>query len=177
MNSLSRQTTEHLIQSLEAGEIDHTEAAKRIAQLHTANTENYAQTLIVGIIIAGLSWAVTGGSIIIPAAIAFLTWESYSSERRDRLQAFKDISQGQILEYLPDEERELFETLLAKKPTEQRLQNPEAQGAPRTQDETFGFPFSLREMGRCSVLPSAPNPTGRSALSRDCTSISIRFNP
>jgi|GEM_PF-6349624 len=41
MNSLSRQTTEHLIQSLEAGEIDHTEAAKRIAQLHTANTEKY----------------------------------------------------------------------------------------------------------------------------------------
>ena len=136
MNSLSRQTTEHLIQSLEAGEIDHTEAAKRIAQLHTANTENYAQTLIVGIIIAGLSWAVTGGSIIIPAAIAFLTWESYSSERRDRLQAFKDISQGQILEYLPDEERELFETLLAEKPTEQGLQHPKAQDVPRTQDET-----------------------------------------
>ena len=83
MNSLSRQTTEHLIQSLEAGEIDHTEAAKRIAQLHTANTENYSQTLITGIVIAGLSWALTGGSIIIPAAIAFLTWESYSNQRRD----------------------------------------------------------------------------------------------
>ena len=108
MNSLSRQTTEHLIQSLESGEIDHTEAAKRIAQLHTANTENYAQTLITGIVIAGLSWAVTGGSIIIPAAIAFLTWESYSNQRRDRLVAFKHIAQGQILEYLPDEEREFL---------------------------------------------------------------------
>ena len=136
MNSLSRQTTEHLIQSLEAGEIDHTEAAKRIAQLHTAKTENYAQTLITGIIIAGLSWAVTGGSIIIPAAIAFLTWESYSNQRRDRLDAFKHIAQGQILEYLPDEEREFFEPLLAEKTTEQGVQNPKDQGAAHTEPET-----------------------------------------
>ena len=136
MNSLSRQTTEHLIQSLQAGEIDNTEAAKRIAQLHTANTENYTQTLITGIIIAGLSWAVTGGSIIIPAAIAFLTWESYSNQRRDRLDAFKHISQGRILDYLPDEEREFFEPLLTENLTEQELQNPQGQDAPRSEAET-----------------------------------------
>ena len=136
MNSLSRQTTEHLIQSLEAGEIDNTEAAKRIAQLHTAKTENYVQTLIVGIVIAGLSWAVTGGSIIIPAAIAFLTWESYNNQRRDRLDAFKHISQGRILDYLPDEEREFFEPLLTENLTEQGLQNPQAQDVPKTQAET-----------------------------------------
>lgn len=135
MNSLSRQTTEYLIQSLEAGEIDHTEAAKRIAQLHTANTENYAQTLITGIVIAGLSWAVTGGSIIIPAAIAFLTWESYSNQRRDRLDAFKHISQGHILDYLPDEEREFFEPLLTEKTTEQGLQNPIVQDEAQTPTE------------------------------------------
>jgi hypothetical protein len=129
MNNLPSKTTLHLINSLENGEIDHTEAAKRIAQMHTAKTENYTQTLTLGILLAGISWALTGGSVIIPLAIGFLTWETYTNQRHHRLQAFKHISQGQILEYLPDEERELFETLLTEKPTEQGVQNPEDQGA------------------------------------------------
>ena len=83
MNSLPSKTALHLIQSLESGEIDHTEAAKRIAQLHTAQSENYAQTLIIGIVLAGASWALTGGSIIIPGAIALLTWETYTNQRRE----------------------------------------------------------------------------------------------
>jgi len=52
------------------------------------------------------------------------------------LNAFKHIAQGQILEYLPDEEREFFEPLLAEKPTEQGFQNPEDQGAAHTEIET-----------------------------------------
>ncbi len=135
MNNLPSKTTLHLINSLENGEIDHTEAAKRIAQLHTANSENYAQTLTIGILCAGASWALTGGSFIIPIAIGLMTWETYSNQRRDRLEAFKHISQGQILEYLPDEERELFQSLLTEKETEQGFQNPEAQDAPRTEPE------------------------------------------
>lgn len=135
MNSLPSKTALHLIQSLESGEIDHTEAAKRIAQLHTAQSENYAQTLIIGIVLAGASWALTGGSIIIPGAIALLTWETYTNQRRDRLEAFKHISQGQILEYLPDEERELFEALLTEKPIEQGVQNSEDQGATHPEPE------------------------------------------
>jgi hypothetical protein len=136
MNSLPSKTTLHLINSLEKGEIDHTEAAKRIAQLHTANTENYAQTLTIGIVLAGISWALTGGGLVIPIAIVFMTWETYSNQRRDRLEAFKHIAQGQILEYLPDEEREFFEPLLAEKPTKQGIQNPEDQGAARPEPET-----------------------------------------
>ena len=42
---------------------------------------------------------------------------------------------GHILDYLPDEEREFFEPLLTEKLTEQGLQNPKAQDAPRTQTE------------------------------------------
>ncbi len=136
MNSLQSKTTLHLINALESGEIDHTEAAKRIAQLHTANSETYAQTLTIGIVLAGISWALTGGSVIIPIAIAFMTWETYSNQRRGRLEAFKHIAQGQILEYLPDEEREFFEPLLTGKPTEQEIQNPEDQGAAPTEPET-----------------------------------------
>ena len=52
------------------------------------------------------------------------------------MNAFKHIAQGQILEYLPDEEREFFEPLLAEKPTEQEVQNPEDQGAAHTEIET-----------------------------------------
>jgi hypothetical protein len=122
MNNLPSKTTVNLINALENGEIDNTEAAKRIAQIHTASTENYAQTLTIGIVIAGISWALTGGRVI--------------NQRHHRLQAFKHISQGQILEYLPDEERELFETLLSETPTEQGFQNPEDQGAAHTLPET-----------------------------------------
>jgi hypothetical protein len=136
MNSLPSKTTLHLINSLENGEIDHTEAAKRIAQLHTANSENYAQTLTIGIVLAGISWALTGGGVIIPIVIGFMTWETYSNQRRDRLDAFKHIAQGQILEYLPDEEREFFEPLLTGNTTEQGFQNPEDQGAAHAEPET-----------------------------------------
>jgi hypothetical protein len=136
MNSLPSKTTLHLIQSLESGDIDHTEAARQIARIHTAKSENYAQTLITGIVLAGVSWALTGGSVIIPIAIGIMTWDTYSNQRRERLEAFKHIAQGQILEYLPDADREVFESLLTEKPTEQGFQNPAPQDAPRTEPET-----------------------------------------
>lgn len=136
MNSLPSKTTLHLINSLESGEIGHTEAAKRLAQLHTANSENYAQTLTVGMVLAGIAWALTGGGLVIPIAIGFLTWDTYQTQSRKRLEAFKHIAQGQILEYLPDEEREFFESLLTEKTTEQGIQNLEDQGAAHTLPET-----------------------------------------
>jgi hypothetical protein len=136
MNSLPSKTTLHLIESLESGDIDHTEAARQIARIHTAKSENYAQILIIGILLAGFSWSLTGGSVIIPIAIGIMTWDTYSNQRRERLEAFKHIAQGQILEYLPDADREVFESLLTEKPTEQGLQNPTAQDAPRTETET-----------------------------------------
>jgi hypothetical protein len=135
MNSLPSKTTLHLIKSLESGDIDHTEAARQIARIHTAKSENYAQILIIGILLAGFSWSLTGGSVIIPIAIGIMTWDTYSNQRRERLEAFKHIAQGQILEYLPDADREVFESLLTEKPTEQGFQNPEAQDAPRTEPE------------------------------------------
>jgi hypothetical protein len=136
MNSLPSKTTLHLIQSLESGDIDHTEAARQIARIHTAKSENYAQILIIGIVLAGFSWSLTGGSVIIPIAIGIMTWETYSNQRRERLEAFKHIAQGQILEYLPDADREVFESLLTEKPTEQGLQNPDDQAMPRSEPET-----------------------------------------
>jgi hypothetical protein len=136
MNSLPSKTTLHLIKSLESGDIDHTEAARQIARIHTAKSENYAQILIIGILLAGFSWSLTGGSVIIPIAIGIMTWETYNDQRRERLEAFKHIAQGQILEYLPDADREVFESLLTEKPTEQGFQNPTAQDAPRTETET-----------------------------------------
>jgi hypothetical protein len=135
MNSLPSKTTLHLIKSLESGDIDHTEAARQIARIHTAKSENYAQILIIGILLAGFSWSLTGGSVIIPIAIGIMTWDTYSNQRRERLEAFKHIAQGQILEYLPDADREVFESLLTEKPTEQGFQNPENQDAPRTEPE------------------------------------------
>jgi hypothetical protein len=136
MNSLPSKTTLHLIKSLESGDIDHTEAARQIARIHTAKSENYAQILIIGILLAGFSWSLTGGSVIIPIAIGIMTWDTYSNQRRERLEAFKHIAQGQILEYLPDADREVFESLLTEKPTEQGLQNPEHQDAAHTPTET-----------------------------------------
>jgi hypothetical protein len=136
MNSMPSKTTMQLIQSLESGEIDHTEAARRIAQVHTAKSENYSQTLITGLVLAGIAWAVTGGSVIIPAAIAYLTWDSYSTQRQTRLQTFQNIAQGKILEYLPDKERELFTELEAQTLSQQGPQIFEDQGNARTQQET-----------------------------------------
>ncbi len=136
MNSLPSKTTLHLIESLESGNIDHTEAARQIARIHTAKSENYAQTLITGIVLAGISWSLTGGSVIIPIAIAFLTWETYNDQRRERLEAFKHIAQGQILEYLPDADREVFESLLTEKLTEQGFQDSEHQDAAHIPTET-----------------------------------------
>jgi hypothetical protein len=122
MNSLPSQTTFRLIQELEAGKIDPNEAARRIAQIHTAKTESYAETLITGILLTGVAWVLTGGSLIIPAAIAFLTWDTYMGQRRERLERFKFIAQGKILDYLPDEERSLFETLLTETQTQKAVQ-------------------------------------------------------
>ncbi|NJM68109.1 MAG: hypothetical protein HC851_21800 [Acaryochloris sp. RU_4_1] len=129
-------TTMQLIQALESGAIDQTEAARRIAQVHTAKSENYAQTLIAGLVLAGVAWAITGGSIIIPAAIAYLTLDSYSTQRKTRLQTFQNIAQGKILEYLPDKERELFTELEAQTLIQPGIQNPEDQGNARAQPET-----------------------------------------
>ncbi len=136
MNSLPSKTTSRLIEALESGEIDHTEAARQIARIHTAKSENYAQTLIIGILLAGVSWSLTGGSVIIPIAIGIMTWDAYSNQRRERLEAFKHIAQGQILEYLPDADREVFESLLTEKPTEQGFQNPDDQAMTRSEPIT-----------------------------------------
>ena len=114
MNNLPSKTTLELIQSLESGQIDPTEAARRIAQVHTAKSETYSQTLIGGLVLAGIAWAITGGSPTIPAVIAFLTWDEYQNQRQERLQSFQHISQGKILEYLPDGDRELFAELLSE---------------------------------------------------------------
>ena len=140
MNNLPSKTTLELIQSLESGQIDPTEAARRIAQVHTAKSETYAQTLIGGLVLAGMSWAVTGGSLIIPAVIAFLTWDEYQNQRQERLQTFQHISQGKILEYLPDGDRELFAELLSETQSQSTIQNPDDQGNARTEDETQSQP-------------------------------------
>jgi hypothetical protein len=136
MNNLPSKTTFQLIESLESGEIDVTEAARRIAQVHTVKSEAYAQTLIGGMVLAGIAWAVTGGSAIIPAVIAYLTWDTYQTERKERLQSFNHISQGKILEYLPDADRELFTELLSETQSQQEIQNPDDQGTTRAESET-----------------------------------------
>lgn len=136
MNNLPSKTTFDLIQALEAGTIAPTEAARRIAQAHAAKTETYAQTLIGGMVLAGIAWAITGGSPIIPAVIAFLSWDTYQTQRQERLQTFQHISQGKILEYLPDEDRELFTELLPETQSQSEFQNPEDQGAPKAESET-----------------------------------------
>jgi hypothetical protein len=158
MNSMPSKTTMHLIQAIESGEIDHTEAARRLAQLHTAKSENYSQTLITGLVLAGIAWAVTGGSVIIPAAIAYLTWDSYSTQRQTRLQTFQNIAQGKILEYLPDKERELFPELEiqaseVKAPAEEEGKAPESF---ITKDIATHFLENLR----CTFL-CAPPRTGK----------------
>ena len=111
MNSLPSKTALRLIQGIESGTIAPNEAARQIAQIHTAQQENYAQTIISGLVLSGIAWAVTGGSLIIPLAIALLTYEQFQTQRQSRLQAFQDISQGNFLEYLPEADRQLFEAL------------------------------------------------------------------
>lgn len=140
MNSLPSTTTLRLIQELQDGKIDHNEAARRIAQLHTAKSETYSETLITGIVLTGLSWAITGGSLVIPIAVAFLTWDTYREQRRERLERFKFIAQGKILEYLPDDDRQLFEELLpetqAQKAIPPSYVSPQAQAMTRTLTQT-----------------------------------------
>ena len=48
MNSLPSKTALRLIQGIESGMIAPNEAARQIAQIHTAQQENYAQTIISG---------------------------------------------------------------------------------------------------------------------------------
>lgn len=115
MNNLPTKTTIELIQQLESGQIDLNEAAKRIASFHVVQTDNYSQTLVFGIILAGIAWAVTGTGII-PAVIGFLTWDSFRQQRDDRKQALQHIARGEVFEYLPDEERELFSELNPEAP-------------------------------------------------------------
>ena len=110
MNNLPAKTTIELIQQLESGQIDMTEAAKRIASFHVVQSDNYSQTLVFGIIVAGIAWALTGTGII-PAAIALLTWDSFTQQRQSRKQAFEHIARGEVFDYLPDRERELFAEL------------------------------------------------------------------
>ena len=136
MNNLPSKTTLELIQSLESGQIDPTEAARRIAQVHTAKSETYSQTLIGGLVLAGIAWAITGSSPIIPAVIAFLTWDEYQNQRQERLQSFQHISQGKILEYLPDGDRELFAELLSETQSQSAIENPDDQGNARAESET-----------------------------------------
>ena len=114
MNSLPSKTALRLIQGIESGTIAPNEAARQIAQIHTAQQENYAQTIISGLVLSGIAWAITGGSLIIPLAIALLTYEQFQTQRQSRLQAFQDISQGNFLEYLPEADRQLFEALEAE---------------------------------------------------------------
>jgi hypothetical protein len=115
MNNLPTKTTIELIQQLESGQIDLNEAAKRIASFHVVQTDNYSQTLVFGIILAGIAWAVTGTGII-PAVIGFLTWDSFRQQRDDRKQALQHIARGEVFDYLPDEERELFSELNPEAP-------------------------------------------------------------
>ena len=110
MNNLPTKTTIQLIEGLQSGQIDMTEAAKRIASVHVAQTESYSQTLVIGIVLAGIAWALTGAGII-PAAIALLTWDSFTQQRQTRKQAFEHIARGEVFDYLPDRERELFKEL------------------------------------------------------------------
>ena len=109
MNSLPSKTALRLIQGIESGTIAPNEAARQIAQIHTAQQENYAQTIISGLVLTGIAWAVTGGSLIIPVVLALLTYEQFQTQRQSRLQAFQDINRGNFLEYLPEADRELFE--------------------------------------------------------------------
>lgn len=110
MNNLPTKTTIQLIEGLQSGQIDMTEAAKRIASVHVAQSESYSQTLVIGIVLAGIAWALTGTGII-PAAIALLTWDSFTQQRQTRKQAFEHIARGEVFDYLPDRERELFAEL------------------------------------------------------------------
>ena len=111
MNNLPSKTALRLIAGIESGEIAPSEAARQIAQVHTASRENYSQTIIGGLIMSGIAWAITGGSIILPIAILFLTYDTFQKSRTDRLLAFQDINRGNFMDYLPDADRELFEDL------------------------------------------------------------------
>jgi hypothetical protein len=114
MNSLPSKTALRLIQGIESGAIAPNEAARQIAQIHTAQQENYAQTIISGLVLTGIAWAVTGGSLIIPVVLALLTYEQFQTQRQSRRHAFQDINRGNFLEYLPEADRELFEALEAE---------------------------------------------------------------
>ena len=114
MNSLPSKTALRLIEGIKSGTIAPNEAARQIAQIHTAQQENYAQTIISGLVLTGIAWAVTGGSLIIPVVLALLTYEQFQTQRQSRRQAFQDINRGNFLEYLPEADRELFEALEAE---------------------------------------------------------------
>jgi hypothetical protein len=113
MNNLPTKTTIELIQQLESGQIDLNEAAKRIASFHVVQTDNYSQTLVFGIILAGIAWAVTGTGII-PAVIGFLTWDSFRQQRDDRKQALQHIARGKSLITFPMKNENSFQNWIQK---------------------------------------------------------------
>jgi hypothetical protein len=109
MNQLPTKINRQLIAALESGQMTEPEAAGQLARIAVANRDPYTQTLVSGLILGGLAWALTG-SAFIPVAIGLVTWDSYRSARRRRIAAYQDISRGNFIEYLPEIDRALFET-------------------------------------------------------------------
>jgi hypothetical protein len=108
MNQLPSKTTLQMIQAMESGEISHLEAGARLAKINLARQDPYTKTLVGGLLLVGLAWTMTGGSVIIPAAISLLTFEHFTTARNNRLASFQAISRGDFLEYLPEFDRALF---------------------------------------------------------------------
>jgi hypothetical protein len=132
MNQLPSKTTLQMIQAIESGEISHLEAGARLAKINLARQDPYTKTLIGGLLLVGLAWTITGGSIIIPAAIALLTFDQFTTARNTRLASFQSIARGDFLAYLPEADRALFTESESETQSPQASQNPIDQGAAGT---------------------------------------------
>lgn len=109
MNSLNPRTLHALITAVDNGEMSEAELASHMAKQHVLKSgDNGAQVLVLGALVTGAAWVLTGG-FIVPAVTAYIAWEKFREVSKGQAAALDRIGKGYALEYLPEAERETFQ--------------------------------------------------------------------